>query len=278
MTEYEKRGYLHQNYRIFHPIDYDHREFSFHYHDFYKILILLKGDITYCIEGKSYQLSPYDIVLINAGEVHRPIVHNDSTYERIILYVSPDFLRSFCQDTEDLGLCFSRAEQEQSNVLRIPGLKSSKLYRTLRELEEALHDMEYAGILYRDALFLEFMVHLNRAAFHNIAYFQMSDEANPKILSVLSYINEHLTEEISVDLLSETFFISRYHLMHSFKQETGYTIGSYLSLKRLLYARDLISQDMPVTQACFACGFRNYSTFSRAYKKQFGAAPTAKMS
>lgn len=117
------------------------------------------------------------------------------------------------------------------------------------------------------------MIHLNRAALSGTLQYEDSFQANEKILSVLTYMNEHLTEDITVDSLAEHFFTSRYYLMHSFKEQTGYTIGNYLSTKRLLFARDLISSGTAVTDACFACGFHNYSTFLRAYKKQFGKSP-----
>lgn len=274
MSAYEKRGYLNQDFRIFHPKDTVNREFSYHYHDFYKILIFLRGDVTYCIEGKSYELSPYDIVLINTGEIHRPIIQSTKIYERIILYISPDFLRSCAPDTDSLELCFQHTRQQHSNVLRIPSIKNSRLFRTLKEMEQTLQNDDYGNELLLNALFLEFMVHLNRAAVHNTLSFIPTLEANDKILSVLSYINEHLTENISIDFLAETFFTSKYYLMHAFKKETGYTIGNYLNIKRLRYAKELIQSGSPVSQACFECGFRNYSTFSRAYKKQFGSSPT----
>ena len=273
MTEYEKRGYLNQNFRIFHPKDSSRREFAYHYHDFYKILILLSGDVTYCIEGRSYELAPFDIVLVNAGEVHRPIIRSDSTYERIILYISPEFLQSFRKEECDLGLCFARARQEKSGVLRMPSMKNSKLFSVLLELEGSLGDTDYGGGLYQDILFLEFMIQLNRAAVHDDLSFLVTNESNDKILGLLSYLNEHLTEELSIDILAEKFYISKYYLMHSFKKETGYTIGNYVSIKRLRYARELIRQGMSATAACFECGFRNYATFFRAYRKQFGEAP-----
>lgn len=274
MNDYEKRGYLNQDYRIFHITDQHQREFPYHYHDFYKILILLKGDVTYCIEGKSYPLLPYDLVLINAGEVHHPIVRSCAAYERIILYISPNFLSSFRQEGCNLELCFLQAQQEKSNVLRLPSIQSSRLYQALMELEGSSNEQIYGADFYRKLLFLEFMVHLNRAAVLDTLHFMPNNNANDKILMVLSYINDHLTEEISIDSLSKKFYISKYYLMHSFKKETGYTIGAYLHLKRLFYGRELIRQGMPVTKACFACGFFSYSAFSRAYKKQFGEAPT----
>ena len=274
MSEYEKRGYLNQDFRIFHLIDESQREFTYHYHDFNKIVISIRGDVTYCIEGKSYELSPYDMVLVNAGEVHRPIIHSSRPYERIIIYISPDFLRSYRQADYDLGLCFEKAKQERSNVLRMPSMKNSKLYQVCRELEASFSDTDYASGLYQNLLLLEFMIQLNRATVHDALNFMETASANEKILNVLSYLNEHLTEDISIDLLAEHFFTSKYYLMHSFKEETGYTIGGYLATKRLRYARELIQGGMPVTLACFECGFKNYSTFSRAYKKNFGVSPT----
>lgn len=275
MNEYEKLGYLHQKFRIFHLKDSRQREFSFHYHDFYKILLFISGDVTYCIEGKSYALTPYDMVLINAGEVHRPIVHSDKTYERIILYVSPEFLDSYRSQTYALDLCFSQAREKKSGVLRMPSFKNSRLYQALLALEESTSEEDYASDLYRDVLFLEFMIHLNRAAVHDSLHFMETGEANEKILAILAYVNEHLTEELSIDALAEKFFTSKYYLMHSFKKKTGYTIGNYLAIKRLRFARDLISKGMPATRACFESGFQNYSTFFRAYKKHFGVSPGA---
>ena len=274
MAEYEKKGYLNQDFRIFHLVDESQREFSYHYPDFYKLVIFIRGDVSYCIEGKSYELAPYDMVLVNAGEVHRPIVHSLRPYERIIIYISPQFLQSYRQADYDLGLCFEKVRKEQSNVLRMPSMKNSKLYQVCRELESSFKDTDYASGLYQNILFLEFMIQLNRAAVHDALDFTETAAANDKILNILSYINEHLTEDVSIDLLAEHFFISKYYLMHSFKEETGYTIGNYLSAKRLRYAKELISGGMPVTQACFECGFKNYSTFSRAYKKNFKVPPT----
>lgn len=71
MPEYKKVGYLTSSFKMFHLKDRERHEFSYHYHDFHKILILLRGDVTYCIEGRTYELQPEDIVLVHAGEVHR---------------------------------------------------------------------------------------------------------------------------------------------------------------------------------------------------------------
>lgn len=63
-------------------------------------------------------------------------------------------------------------------------------------------------------------------------------------------------------------------MMRKFKEETGFTIHSYITSKRLLFARSLIAQGIPVMKASEQSGFHDYTTFVRAYKKQFGSAPT----
>lgn len=273
MPEYKKVGYLTTGYKMFHLKDQERREFSYHYHDFHKILILLSGDVTYCVEGRSYDLLPNDIVLVNAGEVHRPIIKSDAPYERIIIYVSPDFLAEYQKENNDLGLCLRQATEEQSHVLRFRSAFSARLDAAIHTLDLTLHDNDYASELYQQVLFLEFMILLNRASLHDRIEFIENSPSDEKIVAVLSYLNEHLTEEISIDELSAHFYLSRYYLMHAFKEQTGYTIGGYLSTKRLFLAKKLIADGMPITEVCYACGFKNYSTFSRAYKKSFGESP-----
>lgn len=273
MPEYKKIGYLTTSFKMFHIKDTTRKEFHYHYHDFHKILILLSGDVTYCIEGHTYDLLPNDIVLVNAGEVHKPVIHSDAPYDRIIIYVSPDFLDEYREKENDLTLCLRQARTEQSHVLRFLSSISGRLGTTIRELDHSLQDEDYANELYHRIRFLEFMIQLNRAALHNHIEYIGGSTSNDKILSILSYLNEHLTEDISIDELSARFFLSRYYLMHTFKEQTGYTIGNYISTKRLFLARELIAGGTPITDVCYACGFRNYSTFSRAYKKSFGESP-----
>ena len=273
MDEYRKTGYLHDNFRIFHLTDTDKKEFSFHYHGFNKILILLNGDVTYTIEGRSYSLAPNDIVFVNAGEVHKPTIESNTPYERIVIYVSPDFLDSYQKANADLNTCFFQAHKEQSHVLRIKSFANSKLNHAIQKLEASLHDKDFANELFHEIIFLEFMIELNRASLCDAISYIRNTAANKTILSVIEYLNAHLTEDINIDLLAEQFFLSRYYLMHAFKEETGYTIGNYLATKRLLLAKELIATGRSITEVCYACGYKNYSTFSRAYKKTFGKSP-----
>lgn len=271
---YQQTGYLDDNFKIFHLMDHDMREIDFHYHNFHKVLIFLRGNTSYCIEGRTYDLKPNDIVFVHAGEVHRPVAHDHGVYERIIIYISKEFLDAYQTPDNDLSLCLKQAHHNQSHVLRVPAFPSTRLGNIVKELEGSFHSNEYANELYHEILFLEFMIQLNRAAIRDGIEYIADSASNPKMIAILDYLNEHLTEDLNIDLIADTFFLNRYYLMHTFKEETGYTIGNYITTKRLFMARDLIDSGMPITDACYECGFKNYSTFFRAYKKTFHVMPS----
>jgi AraC-like DNA-binding protein len=152
-------------------------------------------------------------------------------------------------------------------------MEKSKLFFVCQELEHSFGDHAFARELYQKILFLEFMIQLNRTAISNHINYLDAAKDNTKLLQIIDYINAHLSEELTIEVLSSKFYLSRYYLMHFFKEETGYTIGNYITEKRLLLAKNLVQNGSSLTEACFQSGFRNYSTFSRAFKKTFKTIP-----
>ncbi len=87
----KKTGYLHDDFKIFHLKDTSMRPIDFHYHDFHKILIFRKGNISYNVEGRTYDLIPG--ISYSFPQVHyRPVLHSSEIYERIIIYISRHYL------------------------------------------------------------------------------------------------------------------------------------------------------------------------------------------
>lgn len=277
MNNYEKRGYLNSDFKLFHLLDEGNLNYDYHYHDFDKIIIFIQGSVTYRIEGCAYRLEPYDIILVSHNDIHRPDIASHVPYERIIVYLSPGFLNAYRSEIYDLSACFQKSKELHSHVLRIHSMEKSSLYHTLTNLEYACTHDGYAKDLYCQVVFLEFMIQLNRASLTNRVQYLPPSTGDARILSIMDHINRHLTEDMTVDSIAESFFISRYHLMHLFKEETGYTLFDYITEKRLLLARERLRTGNSVTEVCFSCGFKNYSTFSRAYKNKFHISPSETM-
>ena len=118
------------------------------------------------------------------------------------------------------------------------------------------------------------MIYVNRIFLEKQYIFdRKSYSFDSQIADILQYINHNLKEDLSVDNLASRYYISKYHLMRKFKEETGFTLG-YDKYNWDEHEHFIISEGMPVTKAALESGFSEYSTFSRAYRKQFGATPS----
>ncbi len=265
-----KRGYLNDDFRIFHLKDNVDMNIDFHHHDFNKIVVLLGGEATYYIEGKSYNLKPYDILLVAAHEVHKPYVTSSTDYERVIFWVNSNFLKSI---DNELFLPFHRCVNEGLHLLRMSGKNSDSLKRFLGEIIHEFKSSDFGSNIFCTSLLLQFMVMINRM-YRNDEFLEPSEVSYDKFIwSVIRYINENLNTDLSIDTLASKFFISRYHLMHKFKIETGYTLHSYILEKRLSKSKDMLLEGKSIQEICTALNFNDYSNFMRQFKKRFGKPP-----
>ena len=265
----EKTGYLKEDFRLFHINDQTKKDFSYHYHDFHKIIVFISGKVTYHIEGKAYHLKPRDILLVSQGAIHKPEIDPSVPYERYIYWIRDDLS---CQE---LNTCFQKANDRSFNLVRADSALQERLKDLLPEIEQTLQNKHFGDTVLRNALFTQFMIYINRIFLRTSSSpDKKAYSSDTQVEQLLKYINRNLSENLSIDQLAERFFLSKYHMMRKFKNETGYTIHNYITSKRLLMARSLISQGIPVMKAALASGFRDYTTFVRAYKKQFGKAPS----
>lgn len=265
----EKTGYLKEDFRLFHINDQTKKDFSYHYHDFHKIIVFISGKVTYHIEGKAYHLKPRDILLVSQGAIHKPEIDPSVPYERYIFWIRDDLS---CQE---LNTCFQKANDRSFNLVRADSALQERLKDLLPEIEQTLQNKHYGDTVLRNALFTQFMIYINRIFLRTSSSpDKKTYSSDTQVEQLLKYINRNLSENLSIDQLANRFFFSKYHMMRKFKNETGYTIHNYITSKRLLMARSLISQGMPVMKAAQASGFHDYTTFVRAYKKQFGKAPS----
>ena len=269
---YEKRGYLNENFRLFHLADGNHQEIAYHYHTFHKIIILLAGRADYAIEGERYALQPGDYVLVGRGSIQKPIVERSDFYERAILYISPDYLQKLRCDDSDLETCFHKAQEDFRYVYHTGSGDRVRELFTL--LEQSQQEEGFGVSLLRQALFTQLMVEVNRISLAGDTVSAAAGDS--KVVAILQYLNAHLTEGLTIDELAARFYISKYHMMRRFREETGYTIHNYVTEKRLLLAQQLLEQGITPGETALRCGYQEYSTFARAYKKQFGHTPSAK--
>lgn len=269
-----KRGYLNDEFRLFHIKDNRNLDFEYHYHDFNKIIIFISGKVNYLIEGKTYKLKPWDILFVSSSETHKAVIDSSEVYERIVIWVNSAFLERHNSEDGQLLTCFELASREKFNLLRSSSEAMRDIKHTLTALERTMGNKEFGSYILGNSLLIQLMVYLNRLYLGTENSESIEDvEYDEGIERILDYIKEKLTEDLSVENLAAHFYMSKYYLMHKFKEATGYTLHNYIVQKRLIYANSLIKSGKSVTEACIECGFNDYSSFLRAFKNMFGLPP-----
>ena len=270
-----KVGYLNDNFKIFHIRDKKDIKFEYHHHDFSKIVILIDGDLTYYIEGKAYILKPWDILFVNKNEIHKPVVNPNKYYERIVIWLNPDFMAKYAQGNNNLLKCFEVAIKNNYNLLRL-NMKSIDIIKNLiQDIQNCNNSNEFGSEILKESLFVQLMVLMNRLFLNSDKNRDIEDiQYDKTIEGVLNYINSNLENDFSIDTIASEFFISKYYLMRKFKNQIGSSIHNYVVQKRLILARSLISDGLSMSSVCSRCGFNDYSSFVRAFKKVYGVSPS----
>ena len=265
---------LSDNFEFFHYKDNGPLEVEYHKHDFFEIYFLISGEVTYVIEGKSYTLKPWDIILINNKELHKPIINHGSIYERIVIWVDPDFISKISTSDSDLNMCFESTLKNKYNLLR-PGTEIMNIIKViLGKLNRILFTDSFGSEILKELYLTELIVFLNRA-YTDTDLVDIGDDVtyNSKINEIIKYINQNLAKDLSLDALSSRFYSSKYHLLREFKKHTGYTPHEYITLKRLITSKELLRSGMSISDVCHECGFNNYSNFIRSFTNAFNISP-----
>ena len=253
----------------------DEKAMDMHIHDCYEIYYSISGGKQFLIDNCFYDIQPGDIFMINQFESHYLSQIDRQTHERIIVSINPEYLRQISTEATDLDRCFQFRETEMPHRLH---LSAEEQRRFLYYIHKFPDNAGLGEDILDKAVFLELMVFLNRA-FEKRCHNKTADTDNrtsachTQVDEILSYINTHIQDDLSLDSLSSYFYLSSSYICRIFKAATGTTINKYITAKRITLSKSLLSQGLSVNEACEACGFNDYSNFLKAFTKAVGISP-----
>ncbi len=237
--------------------------FELHSHDAYEIYLFLEGDTKYIVEGTTYHLHPNDIVVIRKNEMHRAFHNSVKRYSRIVLYVFPEFFKE--EGCEEYEAQFF--ETGLGNRLEASTVISSGLLDAFGKLWKYTDHLKKTNTPIAKSLVIEILYLLSETR-----TFAKADVTDRNMERIISYLNEHYTEPVTLEMLSEIGYLSVYHLCRRFRSATGLTVHQYLTKKRLSLVRELVNTKS-IGEAASLAGFSSYTSFYRAYKQEYGMAP-----
>lgn len=253
----------------------DGASFVMHAHTGCEVYLFLEGKGYYIVEGNHYALAPGTVMLMREGEVHMLHISPEQPYERIAVHFP---LRMLWEEPAVLTGLFTDHPLGKENgypPLSGDGYIADSLRHLCRVSAFPLTPDEMDRRIRAYLIPVLFELAGRREHAVSVVPKESGTAADPTASSLIAYINEHLTEKMSMDFLAKRTFFSVSHMNKVFRAATGSSVWDYIVVKRLLLARSLIRDGKPATYAAARAGFSDYSSFYRQYRKRFGVSPAA---
>lgn len=234
-----------------------------HCHEQYEIYCFLSGLADLRLEGLACPLEPGCVLLIDSSRFHsvQALAALGQPYREAVVHFTAQAL--YPEEEFLLGL-FRRPEVLYPNAWPGGVERAFAALEAAAQLPPAVRDM---------ALHTRLMGLL-------MDLYAMSDRAvavqpdRGRIHEVLAWLNANLTAPVTLEELAERFFFSRNGLSRAFRHATGTTVADYLLYKRMALARVLLRAGHPAGVVARECGYNEYSTFFRCYRRVYGQNPT----
>ncbi|MBD2865980.1 AraC family transcriptional regulator [Paenibacillus oceani] len=249
-----------------------------HLHPHYEIYYLLSGCKQYFINGRSYKLNQGDIIFVNRFELHQTNNIQSDT-DRILIYFQECFVRPAlaAQSYEVLSILFQSQHCVLSLNVEQQAVVEQLLYAMLREQKEKPpgHELVIQSMLIQMMVYVSRLIVLYRKSQSNDEVSQPFDPNFERVSSILTYINEHYRENITLDLLTQQFFLSPYYISRMFHKLTGYSVVQYVNRVRITQAqRQLRESNDKITDICTQIGYSNSTHFGTMFRKYTGTTPS----
>lgn len=261
----------HSDFELDHHKDIRYPAVEPHYHEFFEILYFISGHVDYIVGDKLFHLQNDDLLLIPPNILHNPVFHDFQVpYERYVLWISTPALKQLLSIDPELEQIFNQPHPPMY-LLRNQAAQVS--FRPIfASLEQTLEQKRPLSMAQLKLLVLQLILEYNQALLNGSSAIH-TGVRDSLITNVLHYIQNNLTGDLSLDAISRDFLIDKFNLSHMFKENMGISYHRYVLQQRLLLGKTLLMEGTPAGQVCFSCGFQDYSSFFRAFKREYDVSP-----
>lgn len=251
---------------VCHTKKFNKRVHSVHWHDRYEFCQVLTKGLRIIVEGKEIRASVGDIIAIGERAVHQFIIDNDVTFIRIVQL--PMKLLLNLKSTVKPLKTHIKAEE----IAAVPDLESR-----LNAIFDIMECEERGGFAPNDP-FLQSVassVYFLLERYFSESYNIFSEERDRQdFYKVVEYVNAHFKEDITVETISKSLYLTRGRLAAIFRKYAGEGVGEYINKLRIKNANYLLSQGVSITDAAFNSGFQSIRTFNSVYKVVMQMTPS----
>ena len=253
-----------------------HPSAMFHQHSSYELYYLCTGQrMMYFEGGTQYLLQKGDVLLIPPNLRHCTAWVEGQEHSRIILNFDRALIHTLIEQLEDFSLLSLFFPKEC--VISLPKAESQRITGLLDDIYRELVWRQEGfswSIQQKIQLFLLSLVR-NRRCRNQTCSRDNSRWEQSYIRPIVEFVAEHYRETISLQELSERFYVNTTMISRDFKLYMGVTMTEYVKLQRLQAAKTMLQNcpQMSVTSIGSQVGFNSATYFERVFKQQCGLTP-----
>lgn len=245
---------------------------SSHSHKTYEVYYLTSGKRNFFIKNQLYIANPGSIIFIAPDILHKTTNYSNGPYNCLIINFSPNIFPDYffqCKDFQKLLECdffIMEPPQETKDFLD----SYVKAFSETLEIRTSSYELKLHSFLTDIVATLTELYKTNEKILHA----NRPTNLQHTVTEITKYISDHFYEDLTLDKISDKFFISTFHLCRMFKEITGISMHDYINTVRINEAKNVLdNMDIKISNLYKKCGFKSESTFIRTFKSKIGVTP-----
>lgn len=265
---------LSEHFEIFYYSDTNIKNVEDHVHNYYEFYFLIGGSVSITIAGKPYPLVVGDVIIIPPHVMHQVNILDQSIpYQRFVFWITKEYFDVLLNQSPDYGYLIDLAQSEKTYVYHYDVITFNTMKSKVFQLIEEILSERFGKTAKIALCISDLILYINRTVYE-MTHANAPKEEQTLYQKLITYIETHIDEDLSLDLLANQFYVSKYHISHVFKENIGLSVYQYILKKRLSICRNAIIANTQISEAYLQCGFKDYSSFYRAFIKEYGLSPS----